>query len=174
MSKETEKQVVELLASAKIPYSAKFKPMSQPNAKRPQELQVHWTITIGDMQFDYQTGVGHLPKQFAKLVNSNKIMDFAELQRICEQGRYGQTLHRFWHRDDTTHPTAASVLYCLLSDSDALDSPTLEEWASDLGYDTDSRKAEQIYRACIENGLKLRRVLGESNMVKLRELLQDY
>jgi hypothetical protein len=174
MSKETDKQVAELLASAKIPYSAKFKPMSQPTAKRPTDLQVHWTITIGSHQFDYQTGIGHLPKRFEKLANSKMASDFGTLQAACELGVEGLTLSNRWHKRPETHPTAASVLYCLLSDSDALDSPTFEEWASDLGYDTDSRKAEQIYRACIENGLKLRRVLGESNMVKLRELLQDY
>lgn len=169
-----EKQVEDLLKLAKVKYSVKFKPVDQPNAKHPTDLQVHWTITIGDMQFDYQTGVGHLPKQFAKLADSRKTVDFAELRHVCEVGRSGIGVGRTWHTDDKTHPPAASVLYCLLSDADAMDSPTFESWASDLGYDTDSRQAEQIYRACIENGLKLRRVLGESNMVKLRELLQDY
>jgi hypothetical protein len=174
MTKETEKQVDEMLKSARVTYSAKFKPVEQPQAKRPHELQVHWTVSIGGVQFDYQTGIGHLPKQFAKLTNSNKIVDFQELCRICEEGRYGQALRHIWHNDVENHPSAASVLYCILCDSDALDSPTFESWAADLGYDTDSRKAEQTYRACLENGLKLRRVLGESGLVKLRELLQDY
>lgn len=171
---ETDKQVAELLTSANVSFSAKFKPVEQPNAKRPSDLQVHWTISIGDTRFDYQTGIGHLPKQFAGLANSRKTMDFQELCRICEEGRYGQVLTHKWHKDNKTHPTAAGVLYCLLSESDAMDSPTFESWASDLGFDPDSRKAEQTYRACIENGLKLRRAIGEANIVKLRELLQDY
>ena len=58
-------------------------------------------------------------------------------------------------------PDLASVLECLQSDiSSVVNAKDFEDWASDLGYDTDSRKAEAIYRACTEIGLDVQRLLG--------------
>jgi hypothetical protein len=55
-------------------------------------------------------------------------------------------------------PTAARVLYCLASDATA-NSQSFEDWASDFGYDTDSRKVERVYKLCVQNGRKLRNLL---------------
>lgn len=71
-------------------------------------------------------------------------------------------------------PEPESVMHCLIMDSDVLDAGGFESWASDFGYDTDSRKAESIYKACLEIALKLRAGLGESIMAELREAGQDY
>lgn len=60
----------------------------------------------------------------------------------------------------TTEPDAASVLSCLLSDASA-GSETFEDWCANLGYDTDSRKAERIYKQCLEQTAKLKKLLGE-------------
>ncbi len=57
-------------------------------------------------------------------------------------------------------PRAEEVLSCLADDSSYLDLP-FSEWARDLGYDPDSRKAEKIYRACERGAEKLKRFLGE-------------
>lgn len=62
----------------------------------------------------------------------------------------------------TSEPTAADVLGCLLSDASSYKSARdLEDWASDLGYDTDSRKAEKTYRAVEKLTRKLRKFLGD-------------
>jgi hypothetical protein len=47
-------------------------------------------------------------------------------------------------------------------------------WADTYGYDKDSRSGEKIYRACLEIGLKLRAMIGDQNITKLRDLFQDY
>lgn len=58
-------------------------------------------------------------------------------------------------------PTCSDVLDCLASDASMVDNARhFEDFASDLGYDTDSRKAERIYHACMEQANKLRRFLG--------------
>jgi hypothetical protein len=57
-------------------------------------------------------------------------------------------------------PTAADVLSCLCSDARAADD-SFEDWARDLGYDTDSREAEATYKACCAIAPKLTRFLGE-------------
>lgn len=59
-------------------------------------------------------------------------------------------------------PTPADVLSCLCSDSSGYEgSQSFEEWASEYGYDTDSRKAEHIYRQVKEQSVKVRRLLGQ-------------
>jgi len=57
-------------------------------------------------------------------------------------------------------PTAADVLECLLSDASSADED-FENWAADLGFDPDSRRAERIYRTVQRQTLKLSRLLGD-------------
>jgi len=64
-------------------------------------------------------------------------------------------------------PEVQDVLDCLLSDSDVLDRE-FEDWASDLGYDSDSRKAERIYKACLKSSGKLKAFLGEELFEQMR------
>jgi hypothetical protein len=59
----------------------------------------------------------------------------------------------------TDEPTAEDVLDCLLSDANTPED--FEEFCSEYGYDTDSRKAEKTHRACLAIGKKLRAFLGE-------------
>ena len=59
-------------------------------------------------------------------------------------------------------PTAAGVLYCLVSDTSGVDNArSFEEWASNYGYDTDSRKAEAIFRRCEEQAVEVHSFLGD-------------
>ena len=71
-------------------------------------------------------------------------------------------------------PKAADVMHSLIMDSDVFNSSGFEDWAANYGYDTDSRKAESIYRACLEIALKVRAGLGESVLAELQEAAQDY
>ena len=60
-------------------------------------------------------------------------------------------------------PNAADVLDCLASDAASYESAgSFESWASDYGYDTDSRKAERTYRLIETQAGKLARFVGDS------------
>lgn len=62
---------------------------------------------------------------------------------------------------EPTPPTLESVLDCLASDASSVECEgSFENWCSSLGYDTDSRKAEATYRACMEQAFNLRHLLG--------------
>lgn len=67
-------------------------------------------------------------------------------------------------------PDPVAVFSSLLTDSDVLNYSGFEEWASSFGYDPDSRKAESIYRACLEIAVKLRNGLGEAVLTEAMEL----
>ena len=60
-----------------------------------------------------------------------------------------------------SEPTAADVLSCLVMDADVIEYEGFEDWAGNFGYDTDSRKAEKIYRSCLEQAPKVQEFLGE-------------
>lgn len=67
----------------------------------------------------------------------------------------------FWQGTACTgDPTAEGCLECLLSDSIA-DAESFESWCSELGYYTDSRKAERTYKSCLVVAKNMKRLLGD-------------
>lgn len=74
------------------------------------------------------------------------------------QGR--QYTFDFWQgMAHTSEPTAHGTLECLLSDAQAGEQ-SFEDFCAELGYDNDSRKAEQIHRQCQKTTIALKRLLG--------------
>lgn len=57
-------------------------------------------------------------------------------------------------------PSAEDVLECLLSDSSGADE-AFEDWCDDLGYDSDSRRAERTYKLIQAQAIKTRNLLGD-------------
>lgn len=67
-------------------------------------------------------------------------------------------------------PTAADVLDCLASDASGYDNArNFEDWASEYGYDTDSRKAYGTYQILGEQAKQLRQWLGNAAYTQLTE-----
>ena len=143
------------------------------------------------LKTEYSSGDGNCPasKRPQRFGNASTNVDKqANERRIaweCEQGLYAG-----FARDSALggdgffvfsaspkrkiEPELADVISSLVSDADVLDYPTFEDWASNYGMDTDSRKAEATYRACLEIALKLRNGIGEAGLAKLRDAAQDY
>lgn len=71
-------------------------------------------------------------------------------------------------------PTAADVLYCMLSDAQSVADRTFEEWAGDMGWDSDSRKAERAYLACQGERVQLARLLPDALYREACKAAQDY
>jgi hypothetical protein len=60
-------------------------------------------------------------------------------------------------------PTARDVLEALLSDAATIENAQdFEDWAANLGFDSDSRCAEKTYQAADEQTTKLKRFLGDA------------
>lgn len=66
----------------------------------------------------------------------------------------------------TKAPNARDVLDCLASDVSGIDQP-FESWASDLGYDPDSRKAERTYQQIKRQAKRLEDLLGAEGVAAL-------
>lgn len=61
----------------------------------------------------------------------------------------------------TEPPTATDVLDCLASDAASWENaPNFDVWASEYGYDTDSRKAKRTFNAVKKQSQKLKAFLS--------------
>lgn len=76
-----------------------------------------------------------------------------------KRGRKRMTVS-FWTDSAAHKPTVADVLSSLCSDSSAY-LMSFEEWCSELGFNTDSRRALETYRDCAKTGYRLQRFLGD-------------
>lgn len=64
-------------------------------------------------------------------------------------------------------PTAGQVLHCCAMDCSGYEGHSFAEWASEYGYEEDSRKAEGIYWTIEEQARELRAFLGSDGYAEL-------
>ncbi len=77
-------------------------------------------------------------------------------------GRRGFSLYFSQGYGIKHEPELAGVLDCLASDAAGYENAqSFEDWASEYGYDLDSRKAEKIYRTVKRQAEQLKRTLGD-------------
>ena len=72
-----------------------------------------------------------------------------------------------------TPPKVADVLNCLLMDASAADD-NFDDWCDNLGLSSDSIKALNLYKECLDTARALRKFFTPSQLSEIRELLQDY
>lgn len=134
-----------------------------------QNASLNWKVTvkIKDREVlttDYSAGLAHCPSYDYK---ARWTIDYFDaIKREVETGRDA--------KNKRITPNSVDVVHSLLMDYDVLDCASFEEWANEWGYDTDSRSAESIYKACLEIALKLRNGLGETVIAALRDVYGGY
>lgn len=135
----------------------------------------HTTIVVVQ-EIDYSAGVGHCKSPKNKVKHYYDACIAAEIETGLP--------HLYWESFNrpsvvkgspkVATPDACDVLAALALDASVLDCGSFEDWASEMGYDCDSREAEAIYHTCLAIALKLRNGLGEVLLAELREACQDY
>jgi hypothetical protein len=72
-------------------------------------------------------------------------------------------------------PDTHEVLECVILDANGVDeSVGFEDWASQYGYDPDSRKAERIYKECVTNAILVHGLLQDKFYEAVDLLQGDY
>jgi hypothetical protein len=168
-----------------VPFS-KSRNKDNKDDKGRTRLSLNWKVTLlvnarVVLTTDYGAGAGHCPSYGTKAPASYPGSALGWQQEAarheCETGQkavcYGVVLG-FKRTSGAIEPNTHNVLHSLCLDAGAIDYATFEEWASDMGYDPDSRSGEKAYRACLEIGLKMRNGLGDAQFRALREIYQDY
>lgn len=165
-----------------------FVPWSQSRNAGKKNPSLNWKVTLLKegrkiLSTDYSAGMGHCPSY--KGIRNPMQLTIADMDLImfeCEKGkiagRYFSSLSSVMPPIDqkkrgNISPDSHDVIYSLLIDSDVLEHSDFESWASDFGYDADSRQAEKTYQACMKIALQFRQI-GESVISELREVYQDY
>lgn len=115
---------------------------------------------VATMRQEYRTGTGHRrPKPGAPKFDGSV------------NTLYREDWEKAYMR--VVVPPAAGLLYSMLSDADYA-IYTFNAWCDELGFDNDSIKASQIYRACQEVHDELGRFFARGQVDTLRALLEDY
>jgi hypothetical protein len=166
------------IAALKLDYSAVFVPHSK-SRNAHSRRSINWHITLRKsghraFTFEFMQGIAHAPgcnvgRPTLEVVDRER--DAAEHGEYSPRnGRRSSSLSRL----KLPAPLLRDVLYCLITDASALNEGCFEDWAVTFGLPTDSRKAEAIYRECLEHALQLRALIGQPAIDQLRELFQDY
>jgi hypothetical protein len=172
----TEKEC-DIIDRLGITLTFKFIPFSQSCNKEQKNPSLNYLITLQKSGKDFLTtnysmGCGHCPSYHKGKLS---IDEWDEIKLECEYGRKIKVLASGnILKGKEIKPDIKDVLYSILSDSSVLDFGTFEEWADCMEYDSDSRKAEKIYRNCLEIGLKMRNGIGEDGLKKLKEVFEGY
>jgi len=155
---------------------SEFIPFTQSRKAGQKYSSLNWLVTLKRDGADilsthYGAGLAHCPAYSdPTLGRQDSVERFKAIQRQCETGWGGKPGRPGVH----IKPDPVDVIYSLVTDSEAMSYGYFESWADAYGYDSDSRKAESIYRACLDNALKLHATLGAPTMDLLREAFQDY
>ena len=108
-----------------------------------------WRVTFGKFTTDYFTGTRHRVRKDTKKPVSS------------------------WNPETPKKPCAADVLYSLILDAEACEQ-SYQDWCDNYGYESDSIKALNMYRACEAIGQELRKVFNHQTREAFRNVLQDY
>jgi len=73
-------------------------------------------------------------------------------------------------RTQPKRPDPLEVLHSISRDYVSTVNVSFENWCSEFGYDTDSKKAEEIYNACRETGLRLLNLISVQDMEAIASL----
>jgi hypothetical protein len=185
MSKPTK--LHEAAAKHKLAVKAEFIPFSQSRSKDQKDCNLNWRVTLTRDGRDllatkYSAGQGHCPAyKNPPKTESGKLDKYAQRKRIadeCESGKKSwmtefTSSHGITKRGAAILPDECDVIYSLVSDSDVLNYSGFEQWASEFGYDPDSRNGEKIYQACMAIALQLRNGIGEKALSELQQACQD-
>jgi len=122
-----------------------------------------WTLTLG---------IGAGERSVHNTVGQDFYRGIASAVAVEPGGRFT------WQRDDYSvfakPPTIGEVLQCIASDCQSIeDARNFEEWASEFGFDTDSRKAERTYNACRDEAQTWRTFLGLQRYGELLACRED-
>lgn len=119
----------------------------------------------------------HMPTLTSVAVDSNPNMSESENMDNwrCVLHYEGRRMIIYYSKGvghNGAEPTVYEVLSCLASDASAC-GMSFEEFCSECGYDSDSRKAERTYKACQRQGAALRRLLG-ANYDAVTQAAQEF
>ena len=145
---------------------------------------MHYYVNIGGTTIEYSLGIGHAKMERFKGKEDTGLMAYkfnmpAEWRYALEHINNGRQLNDKMLVSNVAcrvgrdiKPDVSEVVANACRDFyNANEAGDFESWCGEFGYDSDSRKAESIYRQCIETNGKLKRIgLSREQITKFAEL----
>jgi hypothetical protein len=164
----------------KLTFGFTFVPFSASRNKKETHKSLNWTYIFKQddrkiLSGDYMQGCGHAPASKMGTIKNMRLKQRL-IDEQCETGKemkHGYGDNYFSGEKCIPVPLARDVLSCLLLDASVLGHTSFASWASDFGYEVDSRSAEKTYNECIKIGLALN-AIGAIALAELREAFQEY
>lgn len=141
---------------------------------------IDFCLYIGAIRLDYHVGLGHLELQRAVKNRPNSKLTSNEENFLAHWAKRPSA--DFMDKDlqvklagklaalgYVKKPTAAEILGAYCRDGRDTECP-FEDWASNLGYDPDSRKAYAIYQDGQQKWFQLIAIFGRAGCEKMGEL----
>ena len=158
---------------SQVEFTAEFVPLSVSRNAGGEHPTINWRVTLRNNGYslttDYSEGIGHLPFSVG---GRRTVSQQQQIDEAVETGKWRLDPNRLARPYHYLKPPALEDVLCSLSmDAEAIEHPTYECWATDMGFDEDSRKGERVYRACLEIGLTLRHMF---DLDELRDHFKDY
>lgn len=180
---KTSEKIVAWACENGLTLQSVFVPFSISRNRDNKISSINYIITLksasGIISTDYSLGCGHVKYVAMKSVNWNcqrvnaKMAIAGAVGESCETGKWAQD-YRLFHDKNFPAPTIDEVLYSLQIDSDVINYDNFEQWANGMGYDSDSIKDFEIYKACEKIAREFSKLLTKKQREELAELLQDY
>lgn len=182
-TKETRERA---LSDLGLSLESVFIPFSKSRHAKPEKGEkvwecLNWRVTLkrGDrkiLETDYSQGVAHAPayKNPPKFP-SGKVDPYKQKQVVAweiEHGKRARIMDSIdWisGKDPIPGPTLLEVCYSLAMDAQS-GQESFEDFCSNFGYDTDSRKAEATWRSCAD----IYRALGPSLLESVSRIVEGY
>lgn len=165
------------ITSVFVPFSMSRNAKPKGKSEKPW-LSLNWLVSLHCsgrvvLTTDYAMGVAHCEAYKAsikRLGSRDCILRDAAIRLEIESGRK-------WNgefvRGEKHEPNPLDVVQALVLDAEVLQYRGFEEWADCVGFNSDSRRDEAIYRACLDNALALQAGLGVPLLEALREAARD-
>jgi len=147
-----------------------------PEGKPVEHTMDEWSCTLSrdkqSMTIPFKQGLAHRKTTSRSIIKAFGYGHGLTSKQVKQYEResYKMKPEKWIAMSEPVAPELDNVLDCLRSDSECWEnSRNFEDFCSELGYDTDSRKAESIYKACGEIAKELKFLLGSDNYKKLLE-----
>lgn len=181
---ETDKAVAAYLKAEGVEYSVIAEGTSKPWGGKTvsDSYSVAFSKNRDMVETDFHCGIGHRKVYKNGTGISTTIKDEYKaigmpVPRLIDTSRHAQEARcralSWTDKVYVPYPTAAEVLYCLLSDI-RCGEQNFYDFCDEMGYDSDSRKALDIHDTCAKLSIEMRRVFSTAQREHLEELLQDY
>lgn len=143
-----------------------------------------WIATLNGIDIDYKTGLGHSKSPYtldgAGGIKSNMFgkpkpmsghllisVDKDQARDFLSVFNMSRTL---WNAERLDYiyvkiPRVRDILWSLYMDASGAQE-SFDDWCSNYGYETDSRRTLETYLACQESGHKLRKIMKSKNYLE--------